>query len=492
MTTTTSDAGAKVLAHPLKLDSTFNPTITGNVYAQPLYIAPGPPGYAEAFVVATEGTMAGGNHVTVIDPTTGTAIWDKAYGTPVTGGLMCGNITPLGITGTPIIDPASRTIYFDAMDSSSGAPKHMIHAVSLDNMGAEVAGWPIDVDAKVSGFDSSVHNERGALALLNGVLYVPYGGMNGDCGTYYGWVIGVNVATPTSITSFATGSKFPMGATGSDKGGIWGVGGVASDGVSSLFVSTGNTQNAGTTWSGGEAILRLGSPGPTFSNVAANEFYPMLWPSWDSTDWDLGGANPVVFDLPGGDAGTMRLVAALGKDGNLYLLNRDNLGGADGSLSKTMIATGEAQTYYGNLNAASAVYTTSKGTYLAFHANINNNTTAHVVGCSNMGNLGVVQIVPGNPPTPRFAWCSAEGATVGATVNPLGSPMVTTTGGGDVIVWDANDHLYGYDGDTGAKVFDGSAYPLSGRMHYFNTPIGANGRIVVATTGPGHLYVFKP
>jgi hypothetical protein len=58
--------------------------------------------------------------------------------------------------------------------------------------------------------------------------------------------------------------------------------------------------------------------------------------------------------------------------------------------------------------------------------------------------------------------------------------MVTTSGSGDVIVWDANAHLYGYDGDTGAKVFDGGRSPMPSTMHYFNTPIDAGGRMVVA------------
>jgi hypothetical protein len=67
--------------------------------------------------------------------------------------------------------------------------------------------------------------------------------------------------------------------------------------------------------------------------------------------------------------------------------------------------------------------------------------------------------------------------------------MVTTNGAGDVIVWDANQHLYGYDGDTGAKVFDGSASPMPTAMHYFNTPIDAGGRMVIATLG--NVSIFK-
>ena len=472
-------------AKTLQLDTTFNPTITGNVYAQPLYVTPGPTGHTEVYVVATES-----NHVIVLDAATGAAVWDKTYGTPVTSGLACGTISPLGITGTPIIDPTSRTIYFDAMDKSSGAPKHMIHAVSLDNMGTEVSGWPIDVNAKVTGFNSALQNQRGALALLNGDLYVTYSGLNGDCGTYYGWVIGIKISSQ-AVTTVATGAKFPGGMSGSDQGGIWGPGGVASDGSASLFVTTGNTGGA-STWSGGEAVLRLTSPGPTFASPTMDAFYPKMWASWDTGDSDLGSANAVVFNMP---SGVQHLAAAFGKNGNMYLVNRDNLGGADGQLLVAAVGSQTGASYTGALNGAPAVYTTSMGTYVAFHVNANA-PGYKVVGCANAGNLGVWKITPGSPPTAALAWCSAE--------KNLGSPMVTTTGS-EVIVWDANDHLFGYDGDTGTKVFDGSSSTMASGMHYFNTPIGANGRIVVGTClsnsnpntdcpagGPGHLYVYKP
>ena len=95
-------------AATMHLDTSFAGTLTGSVYAQPLYVANGPHG-AEAFIVATES-----NHVTAIDGS-GHTIWDKIFGTPVTGGLPCGNIKPLGITGTPYIDTAG-TIYFEQQD----------------------------------------------------------------------------------------------------------------------------------------------------------------------------------------------------------------------------------------------------------------------------------------------------------------------------------------------------------------------------------------
>jgi hypothetical protein len=470
----------KQYAGTLRRDPAFSPPINGDVYAQPLYVTDGPGG-REAFVVATEG-----NHVTAVDGA-GNVLWDQGYGTPVTSGLQCaGNINPLGITGTPVIDPTSRTVYFDAMTSVGGTPTHMIHAVSLDT-GMEQAGWPpagLNVDMYVPGFVSKQQNQRGALLLVHGVLHVPYGGLLGDCGSYLGYVIGIPVANPTMVTAFSTGGMFPTGsaaAAGATKGGIWAAGGIAatSDG-SSLFVTTGNTSGNTSVWSGGEAVLRL-SPGPIFTNTNANEFHPANWAALDDGDVDLGGANPVVFDMPG--APVPHLVAAFGKDGYLYLLNRDDLGGMGGNLSRAAVASQNAGSA-GSLNAAGAAYTTSKGTYLAYRINLVMAGTGCPAGQN--GNLGVALVSADNPPTASVVWCSSE--------TGLGSPMVTRAANGDVIVWDANTRLYGYDGDTGEKIFDGggAADAMASGMHYYNSTVDVGGRILVATSGPGRLYIFHP
>ena len=97
---------------------------------------------------------------------------------------------------------------------------------------------------QVPGFTSNVQNERGGLAIANGILYTPFSGLAGDCGTYRGWVVGIPINNPSGVMAWATS------AIG---GGIWGHSGVASDGTN-MFVITGNTFNA-STWMGGEAIF---------------------------------------------------------------------------------------------------------------------------------------------------------------------------------------------------------------------------------------------
>ena len=194
----------------LRRDLNFNGTISGNVYAQPIYVEGGPDGRAKV-IVATES-----NNIYALDAITGTVIWQRNVGPPVTSGLPCGNISPLGITGTPVVSLSSRSLFFDAMVYGATV-KHFIFSLNVDT-GATNTGWPVDVNARATyngiTFTSSIQNQRAALGLVNGVLYVPYSGHYGDCGTYHGWVVGVPINNPSTVTSWATR------AIG---GGIWGM-----------------------------------------------------------------------------------------------------------------------------------------------------------------------------------------------------------------------------------------------------------------------------
>jgi PQQ enzyme repeat len=109
----------------VRRDLNFNGTISGNVYAQPLYIEGGPSGRARVIVVTES------NNVYALDAITGTVIWQRNVGAPVTSGLPCGNISPLGITGTPVVRLSSRALFFDAM--IDGATKrHFIFSLNVD------------------------------------------------------------------------------------------------------------------------------------------------------------------------------------------------------------------------------------------------------------------------------------------------------------------------------------------------------------------------
>jgi len=431
----------------LTRDLNFNAPISGNSYAQPLYIEGGPNG--PMVIAVTES-----NNVYALNAVTGNIIWQRNVGTAVsTSQLPCGNISPLGISDTPTVDLASRSLFLDAMTTPDGGTtkQHLVCSLNVDT-GATNAGWPVNLNSAVPGFTSSVQNNRGALALVNGVVYVPFSGHAGDCGSYHGWVVGVQTNNPSAVLSWATS------AIG---GGIWGHSGVASDGTN-MFVITGNTFGTGGNWGGGEAIVRL-QAGPTFTNNPTNYWAPTNWFSLDNGDTDLGGCSAILIDVPG--ATPSQLVLALGKDGNAYLLNRNNLGGITGPVAS--VSTGG-----GIVGQASVTYHTSQGTYFAFRQGTNT--------------VKAYRITATNPPTIVSAWSVSQ--------NGKGSPWVTTTDGtSNPIVWvvgtESDHRIHGYDGNTGAVVFAGGGVnEQMSSTRKWNTGIVARGRIYFAADD--RVYAF--
>src|SRR5204863_481642 len=276
----------------LTRDLNFNGTISGNVYAQPLYIENGPGGAAMVIAVTQS------DNVYALNAATGAVIWQRSVGTAVTSGLPCGNINPVGITNTPAVDLTSRALFFDA-EVVSGTPKHMIFSLNVDT-GATNAGWPVDVNAVVTGFDTS-QSSRAAVGIVGNTVYVPYGGRFGDCGGYHGRLVGVQMSNPASVMAWST----VIG-----RAGVWGPGGVASDGTDT-FVVTGNGNSTGT-WSGSEAVIRL-QPGPIFSGSTIDYWAPTNWQSTDGGDPDLvgGGANELM-------AGTRSFNTGIAARGRIY------------------------------------------------------------------------------------------------------------------------------------------------------------------------------
>ncbi|HEY3912406.1 MAG TPA: hypothetical protein VGM07_21330 [Stellaceae bacterium] len=447
-------------ARGIRLDAGFHPRFSGHLYAQPLYWQP--PGSAPGeLIVATESDT-----VLALDARSGATLWSRALGRPAPlANLPCGNIDPLGITGTPVIDPPSQTVFLDAMVEEASGPHHLIFALSLKN-GAPVPGWPVDVAAALSArgqhFNATDQNQRGALALLDGRVYVPYGGHYGDCGDYHGWVVGVALRNPGDIVGWSTRAR---------GGGIWAPGGIAGDGRS-LFIATGNTFGA-RQWSDGEAVFHL-LPDLARSERTQDFFAPSDWRALDARDLDLGGTNPVPLDVPAAN-GVQQLVLALGKDARAYLLDRNNLGGIGGSLVARAVSTEPIRT-------AAAAYPAADGVFVAFQG-----PGAHCPAPRRGDALTVLKIRAGSPPTLATAWCAA--------FSGRGSPVVTTTDGhSDPIVWilgaEGDDRLHGYRGDTGAALFDGGGPgdAMAG-LHHFQDLLPAGGRLYVGADN--RLYAFS-
>ena len=433
-------------ARSVHLDRTFDARVAGHLYAQPLYWRP-PGSNSAVLFAATED-----NVVQAFDAATGKELWRRAVGHPVRGSsLPCGNINPLGITGTPVIDPATQAIYFDAAVERPNGPRHEMFGLSLKD-GTTLPGWPVDLGEALHRagrhFDPRLQNQRAALTLLNDTVYVAFGGHFGDCGDYHGWVIGISVHDSNRIVTFETRAR---------GGGIWAPGGLSvADGR--LFFSTGNTFGA-STWSDGEAVFRVG---PDLLRGQNNQDYfaPSDWKILDAEDEDLGGSNPLPLDDPN-SAGGPGLMLALGKDRKAYLLDRSNLGGIGGQLAADTVAKLRIIT-------SPAEYPVGDDVFVAFQG-----TGAHCPESGAGHELTVLKIAKGMRPTMATGWCGA--------LSGRGSPIATTTDGhSNPIVWvlgaEGDNRLHAFRGDTGEPIF--SSEPLSGLRHF---------QTLIATGD--HLYV---
>lgn len=444
-------------AHTARLDTSFDAHVDGQVYAQPLYWRPA--AGMGVLIVATEA-----NSVVALDAKSGREVWRRSVGQPARrAALPCGDINPLGITGTPVIDPTLRSVYLDAMVNEGGNLQHLVFGLSLDD-GSIWPGWPINVGVALRGngvaFAPAAQNQRGALTVIGNRLYVPFGGHFGDCGDYHGMVVGLQVNTPQVFGAWETRAP---------KGGIWAPGGITSDGRS-LFVATGNTQGA-RDWGDGEAVIRL-RPDLQHSTDTRDFFTPANWRQLDDEDLDLGGVDPLPIDVPS-THGPVRLLLALGKDGKAYLLDRDNLGGIGRPLLVEQVANQRIITAPASYRVGNAVFVAFEGRELA--------CPEHERGAS----LAVLRITANPQLEMHSAWCGS--------FDGRGSPIVTTSDGtADPIVWvvgaEGDQQLHGFRGDTGELLSNGGGDRMAG-VRRFSTILAADGRFYVA--GDGKVFAFR-
>ena len=286
--------------------------VDGAVYAEPLVVG----GKA---IVATEN-----NSVYAFDVASGHQAWRTHLGTPVPGGeLPCGNIDPSGITGTPVVDRAAGVIYAVTFQRF----EHRLVALDLATGGVR---WQRRIDPP--GADPRTHQQRAALALSRGRVYVPFGGLYGDCGYYHGWVLGAPASGPSGrVLSY----RVPTGR----EGGIWAASGPAVDGAGNLYVATGNGSST-SRFDFGNAVIRL-TP-----NLRPSGFFaPSNAPALSASDLDLGSTGPVL--VPGARA------FIIGKTGVGYLLSTRRLGGIGHPLASHSIC---GAAYGGDAYASGTIY----------------------------------------------------------------------------------------------------------------------------------------
>ena len=275
---------------PHQLARAWNVQLDGAVYAEPLVIG-------KRVIVATEG-----DSLYALDRNTGQVQWHTNVGSPVPlSTLPCGNIDPLGITGTPVYDPATGLVF--AVAEIQG-PAHIL-------VGVDVATGQVRVRRSVDipAMEPQVHQQRAALALFQNMVYIAYGGLLGDCGNYHGTVVASRTDGSGPLLSYQVPTP--------REGGIWAASGPAIDDAGHIYVAVGNGETTQGDWDHSDSVLRL-SPALRLEDG----FAPTRWQQDNASDADLGSMGPIL--LPGG------LIFADGKNGMGYLLHADALGGVGG------------------------------------------------------------------------------------------------------------------------------------------------------------------
>ncbi|MFD0329965.1 PQQ-binding-like beta-propeller repeat protein [Streptacidiphilus monticola] len=301
----------------------FSTAVDGQVYAQPL-VAGG------LVVAATENDKVYG-----IDATTGAVSWRRDLGTPWPAATVgCGDLVPdIGVTSTPVLDPATRTVYLTAKvnDGPDAAHPHWyVHALDLAT-GAERSGWPVTVAGAPSNdptraFNPETAMQRPGLLLLDGRLFIGFAS-HCDFGPYVGYVASLNTST-RALRLWATEDNSANGMAG-----VWmGGGGLVSDGPGRIIFSTGNgvapAPAPGDRPPGqlSESVVRLAVNSD--GTMAAQDFFsPANAATLDQNDTDLGSGGPVALPDGFGTAAHPHLLVQIGKDGRVFLLDRDHLGG---------------------------------------------------------------------------------------------------------------------------------------------------------------------
>ncbi len=411
-------------------------TLDQQVYAEPLV-------FNGIVFVATLN-----NTVYALNARNGNVVWSRHLRAPKSSGWSCGNVSPQGILGTPVIDPTTRRIYVATLGLDS---VYRLEGLRLTD-GLEQLNTVITSPA--GGFDWTIEQERGALALANGFVYVPFGGRAGDCGNYHGYVFGV----PTDGTSVANYYQTPGSGSG-----FWAAGGVVVDSsTGKVFETSGNGVASGCDDSNGDgtgtplyendAVVRLSA-----TLVHEDAFYPADWyANWCINDQDLGSASPVLI--------SPNLMFQAGKWGTGFLLNPNSLGGGGGEL----FPVGGADTANVCLNNVGNNADATFGSF-AYAAPF------VYVECEGQG-LTALHV---DTLTSSYAICDGTCALPSWNTNKLtgdtntyGPPIVA---GGLVWVVDSGNGLYGFNATTGGLVFNSAGFGVN----RFVTPSEACGHIFV-------------
>jgi outer membrane protein assembly factor BamB len=393
--------------------------LDGQIFGEPLVEAGG-------VIVATENDT-----VYELNPDTGAVIWSTHVGTAVpSGDLPCGDISPtVGITGTPVIDPTRGEVFAVTDELVDSSAQHYL--VGIDLVTGEVL---LHQAISLPGVDQAAQLQRTGLTLDDGNVVEGFGGNDGDCGYYHGWVISIP-EDGGAQQSFEVAS-----ASGDSQGAVW-MGGAAPivDASGNIWLATGNSafSSSSDTYDNGDAVIELNS-----DLVEQQFFAPSTWYSDNGSDLDLGSSSPVLLGSG--------FVFQAGKSKIAYVMSNPSLGGVGGQLAS-------ADSYCGaDVDGGSAV-------------------VGNVVYTPCQRGVVKTQVTPGNPPTITSIWQTSTGS---------GGPPIVAGG----LVWTidpSNGELYGLDPSTGNA---SQTFALGSEANHFPTPTVADGLLLAASTN--QVYAF--
>ncbi|WP_020118540.1 choice-of-anchor D domain-containing protein [Streptomyces canus] len=457
----------------------FATKLDGQIYAQPLVLG------GQVIAVTERNTLYG------LDRTTGAIEWSKNYGPSwPASAIGCGDLVPdIGATATPVYDPATNSLYFTTkIDDGTSTHRHpiwLMHAVDPAS-GAERSGWPVTIAGSPvndpgATFDAYYQQQRPGLLLMNGVVYAGFGA-HCDAWPYRGYVVGVSTTAHSITSMWATATGAGIGGAG-----IWQAGGgLVSDGPGRIFFSTGNgispAPGPGKTVQGtlAESVVRL-QAGADNSLSTADFFSPSNAATLDLNDQDISSGAPMALPDGFGTSEHPHLLVQQGKDGRVFLLDRDNLGGMGQGPQGGDAAVSVSGPYQGMWGHPA--FWGGDGGYV------------YVVG--NQGPLRALKYGVRNGGTPTLTLTGQSQDTFGYS---SGSPLVTSNGTDEssALVWMTSaSNASGADGTLRAysPTPDGNgrlqllwSAPI-GTATKFSTPTAERGKVYVGTRD-GVLYGF--
>jgi hypothetical protein len=444
----------------------FSTAVDGQVYGQPIVVD-------STVIVATENNKAYG-----LDAATGAIKWSVNFGPAwPASAIGCGDLAPtIGSTSTPVYDPSTGTVYFTAKVNDGPDTQHphwYMHALDAST-GAERAGWPVTIQGTAPNNPSFPFNpysemQRPGLLLMGGSVYAAFGS-HCDFNTYAGFVAGVNTATRALSLWVDESGASAHGA------GIWqSGGGLVSDGPGRIFLATGNGVDPpvgpGTTVPGqlGESVVRLAVAAD--GSMSAQDFFsPANANVLDTNDQDFGSGGPVALPDSFGTATYPHLLVAVGKDGRVFLLNRDSLGGrgqGSGGGDAVLGVTGPIEGVWG-------------------HPGVWGGDGGYVYLVGSGGPLRALKIGVTGAGLPALSLAGNSNTNFPYT---SGSPVVTSTGttSGSALVW-----VIQTSGPSGAsgQLMAFSALPVNGTLQLVRSfPLGMVSKFAVPATDGGRVFV---